>query len=317
MWGCRPGSWPDPRYDWPGCLWADLSATDLGRCVLPPVRWACPDRGLAATRHHHSPDRPAGPTTAATRPEPIRRQAHDQHAASRPVQPGRCRRHRGDPGGRYPQGHPRGRGAQLRGCAAGQPLLCSYRRWLPAAARLGAGVRDAAAGRGGVHRLVRRGAEPPLAGRRRAGPRRQPAGQGHPAPTRQDRRHRRRSRRPSGACWSGDRDGQDRRRAGGDGSAVQARQGLCDQVPHPGDQPAEGRAGGRRPSAARVAVWAEQPGTHPPMRAAGPCRAHRRHQRRGLDPAAAGAPDPVPYPGDRRPQRQNHRGGDRPHPTAA
>jgi Transposase len=101
MWGCRPGSWPDPRYDWPGCLWADLSATDLGRCVLPPVRWACPDRGLAATRHHHSPDRPAGPTTAATRPEPIRRQAHDQHAASRPVQPGRCRRHRGDLGGRY------------------------------------------------------------------------------------------------------------------------------------------------------------------------------------------------------------------------
>ena len=54
-----------------------------------------------------------------------------------------------------------------------------------------------------------------------------------------------------------------------------------------------------------------EPGAHPPMRAAGSCRAHRRHQRRGLGPAAAGPPGPVPYPGDRRPQRQDHRGGDR------
>ena len=145
-------------------------------------------------------------------------------------------------------------------CAAGQPLVWRHRRWLPAAARLGAGVRDTAAGRGGGHRLLRGGAEPPLADRRRASLGRQPVGQGHPAPTRQDRRHRRRSRRPSGACWSGDRDGKDRRRAGGDGPDVQARQGCCGQVPHPGDQPAQGRAGGRRPSAARVAVWAEQPG---------------------------------------------------------
>lgn len=37
-------------------------------------------------------------------------------------------------------------------------MLCSHRRWLPAAAWLGAGVRDAAAGRGGVHRLIRGGA---------------------------------------------------------------------------------------------------------------------------------------------------------------
>ncbi len=68
---------------------------------------------------------------------------------------------------------------------------CRHRRWVPAVARLGTGVREAAAGRGGAHRLVRSSAKPPLAGCRRAGPGRQPARHGHPAPARQDRRHRR------------------------------------------------------------------------------------------------------------------------------
>jgi transposase len=48
----------------------------------------------------------------------------------------------------------------------------------------------------------------------------------------------------------GDRHRQDRRRASGDAADVQARQELSDQVPHPGDQPAQGRPGGRRPNAA-------------------------------------------------------------------
>ena len=47
---CRPGSWSDPRYDWPWCLVLDLSTTGLGRYVLPPDRQVCPDRGLAANK---------------------------------------------------------------------------------------------------------------------------------------------------------------------------------------------------------------------------------------------------------------------------
>jgi transposase len=104
-----------------------------------------------------------------------------------------------------------------------------------------------------------------------AGRRGQSARQSHAAPTRQDRRGRRRSRHPSGALWSRDRHRQDRRRTGGDGPDVQAGQGLRGQVPHPGHQPAQGRAGGRRPSATRVVVGATHDQAHPPMR----CTGHR------------------------------------------
>jgi Transposase len=55
---------------------------------------------------------------------------------------------------------------------------------------------------------------------------------------------------PGGAVGPGDRHRQDRRRASGDATDVQARQELSDQVPHPGDQPAHGRPGGRRPDPA-------------------------------------------------------------------
>jgi hypothetical protein len=157
-----------------------------------------------------------------------------------------------------------------------------------------------------VHRLVWGSADPPLTGRRRAGHRGQSARQGHPAPTRQDRPGRRRSRRPSGALWSRDRHRQDRQWTGGGGPDVQARQGFCGHLPHPGHQAAQSRAGGRRPSAARVAVGAEHAHPHPPMRPARHRCAHRYHQRRGLDPAAAGPPDRRPHRRSRRPPSTDH-----------
>jgi transposase len=317
MWGCRPRSWPDPRYDWPECLWADLSAIGLGRCVLPPVRWACPDRGLAATRHHHSPGPPCRPDDSGHPPRADPGEGRmTSMLPSCPVQPGRCRRQGGDPGGRYPHRHPRGRGAGPCGCAARQPLGCSYRRRLPAAARLGAGVGDAP-GRAGVrvHRLLRGGAQPPLAGRRR------------------DRSLASTSRtRPSGA--EGKTDPIDAEAAAravlagrataaaktGDGPVEGARMfklatDAAVKSLHPGGQPAP-RPCWWPPTQRRASRWlARQPGTHPPMRAAGHLPRHRPTSAAGWALPLLTAPDRVAYhPGDRRPQRQHHRGGDRPHP---
>jgi hypothetical protein len=162
--------------------------------------------------------------------------------------------------GRHPQGRPHGRGAQPHGCAAGQPLLAAiaagYQQllgWGQAFGRLRrAGVERTGSYAAALSRHLQAAGvqvldvnQPGTATRRRRG-----KTDAIDAP----------GRRPCGACRSGDRDRQDRRWAGGDGPDVQACQGLGDQVPHPGDQPAQGRAGGGRPGAAGVAAWAEQPG---------------------------------------------------------
>jgi hypothetical protein len=157
-------------------------------------------------------------------------------------------------------------------------------------------------GPGGMHRLLRRGPHPAPAGRRHHRHRGQPVRQGHPPPWWQDRHHRRPGRRPGGAVGPGDRHRQDRRRASGDAADVQARQDLSDQVPHPGDQPAQGRPGGRRPDAACGAVSPAHPDPHPPLHPAPHRHAQRRHQRRDLDTAATGLPDHRADQRDRRPQ---------------
>ncbi|WP_260327245.1 IS110 family transposase [Streptomyces sp. TLI_185] len=77
------------------------------------------------------------------------------------------------------------------------------------------------------------------------------------APARQVRLHRRGGRGPGRSLRPGHGHRQNGRRAGGNDSAVQAGQDLRRQVPLHGHQPAQGRARGRRPSAAGVPGRAE------------------------------------------------------------
>jgi hypothetical protein len=80
---------------------------------------------------------------------------------------------------------------------------------------------------------------------------------GGPASPRQDRCHQRRSCHQRRAVLQGHRRRQDQRRPPRDGPNVQAREVFGGQVPHTGDQPAQGRACRRRPRLARAAVRIE------------------------------------------------------------
>jgi hypothetical protein len=75
---------------------------------------------------------------------------------------------------------------------------------------VGRHVRGPAAGRSGVHWLLRCGTGPVPASGRCRGDRGQPARQGHPSPARQDRHPRRRSRCPGSSQRPGQRQRQSR-----------------------------------------------------------------------------------------------------------
>ena len=157
---CYLGPWLDPYSGWPCCLVFDLSAAVGGGACCRRSGGACPDRGLAVQGTVTVLTACTGPALAI-RPRADQESDDRDHHAAIGHRGRRCHgRQRGGIGRRHPQGRARRSGDHDAGWAAGQPAIPHNRRRLRADARLGTHVRDRPAGRGGMHRLLRRGADP-------------------------------------------------------------------------------------------------------------------------------------------------------------
>ena len=231
-----------------------------------------PIGALPRSRRHHGSDRPSGPVPSTQHVITWEAIHHDEPTAQHLLKHGSSRSARGRPG----RGHARRGACRRRGLPAGEDLgervVSGDGGRLPAAACVGPKEGDGAPGRGGGHRYLRRGPVPLPFGAADPGVRGEPTRPVGPPSAREVGPARRSGRRAGRAEWSRPGAGQNRRRSGAERPDVQNRQGLCGQGQYPGDQPAQGRPGHRRPRTAGTAVQPGQCRAVPHLRAPRPAR---------------------------------------------